>query len=131
MTLFTDVLKLQQKSIAMWFAVPQVISTRLWMLATANPLDTRNEQKEVHRMISEKQNAVIQSFQDVNSQILDSGQKLSSSWMNSWQSYLFGNNNAFEKLYQQVEQETVKILDKGISPYATAVKANNKRLNKL
>lgn len=130
MTLWGDLFSLQQKTVNMWLAVPQVMATRLWMLANANPMQVGREQTEFNRMFSEKQTAFMDSVFAVNSQFLSSQQKLNQAVLESWQELIKGDSDAFAPIAKQIERETIKIFDKGISPYATAVSANRKRLSR-
>lgn len=130
MTTFSDFMNLQKKSLTMWLAVPQVMNTRIWLLATANPIHANDERKEACRMIGEKQQAFLQSIYDVNEQLIDTQTSLYHAWLTCWQELMNGNPQALTQLNQKIEKETIKILDKSISPYAKAVYENNKRLNK-
>ncbi|MGP4951925.1 hypothetical protein ACTXGO_07060 [Psychrobacter sp. T6-1] len=120
-------LQLQQKTVAMFMAIPQVMTTRIWNLASM-PMDTDTQQKEIQTMISEKEKAFIESIGDINSQIIASQLALGKQWMNDWQRLISGNHNAFNNFGKHIDSETIKIMDKGISPYAKTVQANKMRL---
>lgn len=125
--------KLQQKTLAMLLAVPQVMTNRLWMIVTTNPIcqhSTQQQHDEIHTMIAEKQLAFMQSITDIGSQLFSSQMTLSLAMLSDWQGLLMGNQNTYAKINQKIEIETLKILDKGISPYAQAVKNNQHRLVK-
>lgn len=121
-------LQLQQKALSMCLAVPQVMATRIWKIASA-PINSDSQQQEIHTMVTEKQIAFMQSIGDINSQILASQIALGKQWMNDWQHLMLGNHNAFNNFGQHIDKEVTKIMDKGISPYAKTVKANQTRLS--
>lgn len=123
----TPALQLQQKTVAMFLAIPQVMATRIWNLA-GMPMDMDKQQKEMQTMISEKEKAFMQSIGDINSQIIASQFALGKQWMNDWQRLLSGNHNAFNNFGKHIDSEAVKIMDKAISPYAKTVEANKIRL---
>lgn len=126
-TLSAPALKLQQKALSMFLAIPQVMATRIWNLVTA-PMDSQAQQQEVQTMVAEKEMAFIQSIGDINSQLIASQMALSKQWMNDWQRLMLGNHNAFSNYGIHIDIEATKIMDKGISPYAETVEANKMRL---
>ncbi|WP_201584644.1 hypothetical protein [Psychrobacter jeotgali] len=128
LTLSAPSLKLQQKALAMYWSVPQVMASRIWRIATT-PMDSKAQQKEIHSMIAEKQTAFIQSIGDINSQIIASQITLAHEWMSDWQRLMLGNYKAFNNFGIQLDQEANKVMDKGINPYAKTVKANKDRLS--
>lgn len=122
-------LKLQEKTIVMCIAIPQIMASRIWMLATS-PMDAKLQQKEIFTMVEEKQKAFVDSISNISSQIMSSQVTLANKWISNCQSFMLGHPNAFNNFENDLDEETVKIMDKGISPYATTVKANQKRLNR-
>ncbi len=121
-------LKLQQKTLSMCAAVPQIMASRIWMLATA-PISAESQQKELFAMVEEKQKAFVDSIYEINAQIMSSQTTLVNKWISNCQSFMLGHLNAFNNFEHDVDEEAIKIMDKGISPYATTVKANQKRLS--
>lgn len=122
-------IKLQQKAVMMCVAIPQIMASRIWMLATS-PMNPKLQQKEIFSMVEEKQKAFVDSMSDINSQIISSQVTLANKWINNCQSFMLGHHNAFNNFENDIDEETIKILDKGISPYATTVQVNQKRLNR-
>lgn len=127
-TLSAPALQLQQKALTMFMAVPQVMATRIWKIATT-PMDSKMQQKEIHSMVAEKQAAFMHSITDINLQIVVSQMSLANQWMSDWQRLILGNHNAFNNFSTHIDKEATKIMDKGISPYAKTVKANQTRLS--
>lgn len=127
-TFSAPALRLQQKALTMYLAIPQVMATRIWKIATT-PMDSKAQQQEIHAMVAEKEKAFIESIGDINSQIIASQIALGKQWMHDWQRLMLGNNNAFNNFGTQMDREATKIMDKGISPYAKTVKANKTRLS--
>lgn len=123
-----NALKLQQKAMTMCVAVPQIMASRIWMLATS-PINSESQQKELFTMVEEKQKAFVDSIFDINAQILSSQTTLASKWLSNCQSFMLGHHNVFNNFDNDIDEEAIKIMDKGISPYAATVKANQKRLN--
>jgi len=119
---------LQQKTVMMCVAIPQIMASRIWMLATS-PMNPKLQQKEIFSMVEEKQKAFVDSMSDINSQIISSQVTLANKWISNCQSFMLGHHNAFNNFENDIDEETIKILDKGISPYAATVKVNQKRLN--
>lgn len=133
MPTLTDTTKLQQKTLTMLLAVPQVMANRLWMITTTdltNQYSTQRQHDEIHTMIAEKQMAFIQSMTDITTQLFSSQMTVGLAMLNSWQGLFMGNHQSYVTLSEKIEKETLKILDKGISPYAQAVKNNQNRLVK-
>lgn len=126
-TLSAPALRLQQKALEMCLSIPQVMATRIWKIATT-PMNSAEQQKEVHTMVAEKEKVFIESIGDINSQIIASQIALSKQWMNDWQRLMLGNNKAFNNFGTHIDKEATKIMDKGISPYAKTVEANKIRL---
>ena len=120
---------LQQKTVMMCVAIPQIMASRIWMLATS-PMNPKLQQKEIFSMVEEKQKAFVDSMSDINSQIISSQVTLANKWISNCQSFMLGHHNAFNNFENDIDEETIKILDKGISPYATTVQVNQKRLNR-
>lgn len=121
-------LKLQQKTMTMCVAVPQIMASRIWLLATS-PISSKSQQKELFTMVEEKQKAFVDSIVDINAQILSSQTTLVNKWISNCQSFVLGHHTVFNNFDHDIDEEAIKIMDKGISPYATTVKANQKRLN--
>ncbi len=119
--------KLQQKALDMCLSVPQVMATRIWKIATA-PMNSTSQKQEIHEMIAEKETAFMQAIGDISSQIIASQVTLGSQWISDWQRLMFGNHKAFNNFGTHIDKEAVKIMDKGISPYAKTVESNKKRL---
>lgn len=107
-------LRLQQKTLDMLLAIPQVMTTRIWKIATA-PMNSNMQQQEIESMIVEKEMAFIESIGDIGSQIIASQLALGNQWMSNWQSLMLGDKNAFSHFGQDIDKEAVKIMDKGIS----------------
>ena len=120
-------IKLQQKTVMMCVAVPQIMASRMWMLATS-PMNPKLQQTEIFSMVEEKQKAFVDSMSDINLQILSSQSILFNKWLSNCQSFMLGHHNAFNNFDNDIDEETIKILDKGISPYAKTVQVNQKRL---
>ncbi|MGM8909452.1 hypothetical protein ACS8FB_04945 [Psychrobacter sp. 1U1] len=120
---------LQKKTMMMCAAVPQIMASRFWMLATS-PMNPTLQQKEIFTMVEEKQKAFVDSISDINLQIMSSQSVLLNKWMSSYQRFMLGHYHAFNSFENDIDEETIKILDKGISPYAATVKVNQKRLNR-
>ncbi|WP_367103182.1 hypothetical protein [uncultured Psychrobacter sp.] len=121
-------LQLQQKALTMCLAIPQVMATRIWKIASS-PMNSDSQHQEIHTMIAEKQMAFIQSMGDINSQILASQITLGKQWMSDLQRLALGNHNAFNNFGMHIDEEATKIMDKGISPYAKTVEDNKTRLS--
>lgn len=126
-TFSSPALQLQQKTVAMFMTIPQVMATRIWSIAST-PMDSDTHHKEIQTMISEKEKAFMDSINDINTQIIASHLALGKQWMNDWQRLMLGNQHAFNHFGKHIDNEAIKIMDKGISPYATTVKANKMRL---
>ncbi|AMN49685.1 hypothetical protein [Psychrobacter sp. P2G3] len=123
-----NALKLQQKTMTMCVAIPQIMASRIWLLATS-PMNAKLQQKEIFTMVEEKQKAFLDSISNINSQIMSSQTTLVNKWISNCQSFMLGHHNAFNNFDNDIDEEAIKIMDKGISPYATTVKVNQKRLN--
>lgn len=126
-TLSAPALRLQKKALEMYLAIPQVMATRIWKIATT-PMDSSAQQEEIYTMVAEKEKAFIESIGDINSQIIASQIALGKQWMSDWQRLILGNYNAFNDYGVHIDVEATKIMDKGISPYAKTVEANKMRL---
>lgn len=131
MPALTDTHQLQQKTLAMLLAIPQVMANRLWIIASTdltNQHSTKQQHDEIHAMIAEKQLAFMQSLSDITTQLYRSQMVLGLAMLGNWQNLMMGNQQTYVQMNQKIETETLKILDKGINPYVQAVQDNQRRL---
>lgn len=109
-------------------AVPDVITKRVTMIALQNPLDNQAEMREMERMVSEKQNAFMQSWQDMMTQSLLSQQRIATTMMdNFWRMATF-QPVKLDFLMYQISNETLKVIEKGLRPIYSTATANSRRL---
>lgn len=120
--------RIYDKSNELSVAVPDVINKRITMIATQNPMNNHKEMREMETMVSEKQMAFMQSWQDMCTQTLLSQQRIASTMMdNFWKMSTLQPVNINTLIYQ-IGNETLKVIEKGMHPiYATAT-ANARRL---
>lgn len=131
MPALTDTHQLQQKTLTMLLAIPQVMANRLWIIASTdltNQHSTKQQHDEIHTMIAEKQLAFMQSLSDITTQLYRSQMVLGLAMLGNWQNLMMGNQQTYVQMNQKIETETLKILDKGINPYVQAVQDNQRRL---
>ena len=108
---------------------PQVMHKRLSMLAQQNPFSNHKEVREIEQMVNEKAMAFVESWQDMGMQTLIAQQHINELLFDNWLKALFGKPIAYDQLFYQINLETLKILEKGMSPIHRRVVANAKRLS--
>lgn len=127
-TLQKDVSKIYRQSEDLGVNVPQIMQKRINMMAQQNPFDNHKERVEMERMVNEKTSAFMESWQNMGWQSLIAQQNIGNIMIDSWIKLSFGKPVAFEKLFYQINLETLKIFEKGMSPIHRRVVANAKRL---
>lgn len=108
--------------------VPEVMHKRLSLMATQDPIHHAKTRKEIERMVVEKPVAFFESWQAMLTQSLIAQQNVSKLMMDSWVAMAMGRPIMLDQLYYQVNYETLKVFEKGISPIHRRVMANAKRL---
>lgn len=116
------------KSSELSLAVPDVINKRLTMIAMQNPLNNHKEMREMEQMVTEKQTAFMQSWQDMCTQSLISQQRIASTIMNNfWKMSTLQPVNPTTLMFQ-ISNETLKVIEKGMHPIHATATANSRRL---
>lgn len=116
------------KSSELSLAAPDVINKRLTMFAMQNPMNNRTEMQEMELMVSEKQLAFMQSWQDMAMQTMISQQRLANTMMNNFFRLCSGKPIAVDTFMYQLGNETLKVIEKGMHPIHATATANSKRL---
>lgn len=116
------------KSSELSFATPNVINKRLTMFAMQNPLNNHKELREMEQMVTEKQSAFMQSWQNMFTQTLISQQRIASTMMDNFWKITTCQPVNFNTLVFQISNETLKVIEKGIHPIYLTATANARRL---
>lgn len=109
-------------------AAPDVINKRLTMFALQNPLNNHAEMREMERMVSEKQTAFMQSWQNMASQSLIAQQRIGMSMMTNFFKMMTLQPVHLDSFMYQVGNETLKVIEKGMNPIHATATANSRRL---
>lgn len=109
-------------------AVPDVIGKRLTMIAQQNPLNNQAEMREMERMVSEKQTAFMQSWQNMATQSLIAQQRIGMTMFNNFCKMMTLQPVHLDSFMYQVGNETLKVIEKGMSPIHATATANSRRL---
>lgn len=110
------------------YAASDVINKRVSMIAHQNPLNNKNEMNEIERMVSEKQTAFMQSWQDMMTQGMLSQQRIANTMMNNFWRMATFQPVKLDFLMYQISNETLKVIEKGLHPIYTTATANSRRL---
>ena len=122
--------ELKKKTAELAEAAPQVIAKRLGSLAASGPMLSRQDQQDLHEMVSEKQTAFTESFVAMSMQVMASQQELTMKAMKSviWPKGTANSN--FMQAADDAHNAALDVLDKGLEPIHKTAVANAKRLNK-
>lgn len=109
-------------------AVPNVIYQRLNMFVWQNILDNQQELAEMERMVMEKPFAFWASWQKMWIQSYVAQQNISTMMTDGLFKMLTWQPVYVEDVWQKIQQETLKVIEKGIDPIHETAIANAKRL---
>jgi hypothetical protein len=117
---------LTTQTVALGFAVPQVIAHRLARIALAGASPSARDRKEFQRMGTEKLSAFGEAWTAMAAQAFLENQKLALSAMQSfWFPWLPGKS-----VRKQVNDAALGILGKGVAPIRRRAVANSRRLRR-
>ncbi|HOX71176.1 MAG: polyhydroxyalkanoate granule-associated phasin [Dokdonella sp.] len=121
--------RLTTKCAELAVAAPEVIAHRFARMTVAGWLPSVGDQRELDRMISEKQVAFSQAWIAMAAETFRVNQAIATSWFGG---VLFSRSRASAPaaLARKVHASACSILDKGIAPVHRTTLANAKRLRR-
>jgi hypothetical protein len=126
--------RLGTQATELMLAAPQVVAHRLGRMAVAGHRPSAKDQREFHRMGTEKLAAFGEAWQAMTLQMLKSNQQLAAAMMRSWwpaAAVRGGKPTApLAQAAAQWQHAPLDVLDKGIRPVHRRAGANAKRLGR-
>jgi hypothetical protein len=123
-------MRFAMKAAELALAVPQVMSHRVARMVSAGNTPSARDQRELHRMSTEKVAAFGESWSNMAAQSLRANQQLSLSLMRSWYGVWLGNMPTVSRHSKQFQAAALDVLARGMAPVHRRAVANARRLNR-
>ena len=109
-------------------AVPQVVLQRMTRMALAGPVASPADQREFHRMVSEKGAAFNESWRAIATEAARAHWVLTASFVNALWAPKFQGEGSPVAMIEQLHHAAVSVVNEGVSPVHQRAVKNAKRL---